>query len=52
MLFRLGTVNSTSDHGLWTLYRSYFKGIKASIELEMYSVTCCCPYIIAYREPG
>jgi hypothetical protein len=28
--------NSTSDHTLWTLYRSYFKGISANIELQAY----------------
>jgi hypothetical protein len=30
---RDGTVNSTSDYTLWTLYRSYFKGISANVEL-------------------
>jgi hypothetical protein len=34
------TVNSTSDYTLWTLYRSYFKGISANIELQVYNVTC------------
>jgi hypothetical protein len=34
------TVNSTSDYTLWTLYRSYFKGIKANTELQVLSVTC------------
>jgi hypothetical protein len=28
-----GTANSTSDYTLWTLHRSYFKGISANIEL-------------------
>jgi hypothetical protein len=37
----IGTVNSTSDYTLWTLSRSYFKGISANIELQVYSVTCC-----------
>jgi hypothetical protein len=31
-----GTVNSTSDYTLWTLYRSYFKGGSANIKLQMY----------------
>jgi hypothetical protein len=26
---------------LWTLYRSYFNGIRANIELQVYSGTCC-----------
>jgi hypothetical protein len=39
------TVNSTSDYTLWTLYRSYFKGISANIELQIYSLTCCWSYI-------
>jgi hypothetical protein len=39
------TVNSTSDYTLWILYRSYFKGISANIELQVYSVTCCWPYV-------
>jgi hypothetical protein len=34
-------VNSTSDYMLWTLYRSYFKGISGNIELQVHSVTCC-----------
>jgi hypothetical protein len=37
----VGTVNSTSDYTLWTLYLSYFKGISANIELQVYGVTCC-----------
>jgi hypothetical protein len=37
----LCTVNSISDYTLWTLYRFYFKGISANIELQVYSVTCC-----------
>jgi hypothetical protein len=41
-----GTVNSTSDNTLWTLFRSCFKGISANIELLAYSVTCCCVYVI------
>jgi hypothetical protein len=32
---RVCTVNSTSDHTHWTLYRSYFKGISANIELPV-----------------
>jgi hypothetical protein len=32
------------NHTLWTLYRSYFKVIRANIELQVYSVTCCGPY--------
>jgi hypothetical protein len=32
---------SPSDYTLWTLYRSYSKGISANIELQVYSVTCC-----------
>jgi hypothetical protein len=27
-----GIVNSTSDNTLWSLHRSYFKGISANIE--------------------
>jgi hypothetical protein len=34
------TINSTSDFG-----RSYLKGIRANIELLVYSVTCCWPYL-------
>jgi hypothetical protein len=33
------TVNSTSDYTLWTLYCSYFKGIIANIEMQVYNVT-------------
>jgi hypothetical protein len=29
---------------LWTLYRSYFNGIRANIEQPLYIVTCCRPY--------
>jgi hypothetical protein len=29
------TVNSTSDYKLWALYRSYYKGISANIELQL-----------------
>jgi hypothetical protein len=29
------TVNNTSDYILWALYRSYFKGISANIELQV-----------------
>jgi hypothetical protein len=35
------TVNSTSNHTLWYLFRSYFKGISANIELQVYGKTCC-----------
>jgi hypothetical protein len=35
------TVKGTSDYILWTLYRSYFKGISANIELSVYSETSC-----------
>jgi hypothetical protein len=35
----LWTVKSTSDHTLWTLYRSYYKCISTKIELQMYSET-------------
>jgi hypothetical protein len=41
----LCTVYGTSDYTLWNLYCSYFNGISASIELQVYSVTYCCPYI-------
>jgi hypothetical protein len=41
----IGTVNSTSDYTLWTLHRSYLKGISANIELLVYCVTCCRHYI-------
>jgi hypothetical protein len=30
---------------LWTLCHSYFKDISANIELQMYSLTCCWPYM-------
>jgi hypothetical protein len=36
------TVNSTSNYTLWTLYRSYSKGIRANIEPQVYSVGCVC----------
>jgi hypothetical protein len=35
----VGTVKSSSDYTLWTLYRSYFKIMSADIELKVYSVT-------------
>jgi hypothetical protein len=35
------TLNGTPDYTFWTLYRSYFKGIGANIELPVYSATCC-----------
>jgi hypothetical protein len=38
------TANSIPDYTLKTLYSSYFKGISASIELEVYGVTCCSLY--------
>jgi hypothetical protein len=38
--FQGPAVNSTSDYTLWALYRSYFKCIRANIELQVYSVTC------------
>jgi hypothetical protein len=31
----IGTVNSTLDYTLWTLYRSYSKGNSANIELQV-----------------
>jgi hypothetical protein len=34
------TVNSTSDYALWTLDRTYYKGISANIELQVHIVTC------------
>jgi hypothetical protein len=34
------TVNYTTDRTLWTLYRSYFEGIRSNIKLKVYSVTC------------
>jgi hypothetical protein len=40
-----GTLNSTSDYTLRTLYRSYFKTISDNIELQVYSVTCCLLYL-------
>jgi hypothetical protein len=40
-MYNHGTVNSTSDYTFWTLYRSYFKGISANIELQVYSFTSC-----------
>jgi hypothetical protein len=42
------TINSTSDYALWTLYSSYFDGIRANIELQVYSVTCCWLYVNCY----
>jgi hypothetical protein len=39
------TFNSISDYTLCTLHRSYFNRISANIELQVYSVTCCWPYI-------
>jgi hypothetical protein len=48
--FILGTdAQSTTHYTLWTVYRSYFKGISANIELRMYSVTCYWPYL--YKTP-
>jgi hypothetical protein len=35
----VSTVNSTSDYTLWTLYRSYFKGISPNIELHVNRTT-------------
>jgi hypothetical protein len=35
---KVGTVDSTSDNTLWTLFPSYLKDISANIELH--SVTC------------
>jgi hypothetical protein len=37
----LCTVNSTSDCTLWALYHSYFSGISANIELQVYSMMSC-----------
>jgi hypothetical protein len=37
----MSTVNITSDYTIWTLYRYYFKGISANIELQVYSETRC-----------
>jgi hypothetical protein len=34
----IGTVNTTSDYVLWTLYRPYFKGNSTIIELQVYNV--------------
>jgi hypothetical protein len=43
-----GTVNSTLDYTLWTLYRSYYKSISTNVEqcivckrIEVYSEMCC-----------
>jgi hypothetical protein len=41
---------STTHQTVWTLYRSYFKGISANIEQQVYSVTCCRPYISPNRS--
>jgi hypothetical protein len=35
---RAGTVKRTSDNTLWTLYRSYFKGFTANIELQVKTI--------------
>jgi hypothetical protein len=43
--FILSTVNSRSDYTLWTLYRSYSRGISANIELQVYRMTCLWPYL-------
>jgi hypothetical protein len=43
-LSSIGTINSSSDYTLWTFYRSFFMDIRANIELQVYSVTCCWPY--------
>jgi hypothetical protein len=32
---------------LWTLYSSYFKGISAHFQLQVYSMTRCSPYVCA-----
>jgi hypothetical protein len=37
---------------LWTLYRSYFKGISADIELLMYNMTCCVDRTTAFMSFG
>jgi hypothetical protein len=36
------TVNSTSDYTHRTLYRSYFQGFSANIEIQVYSVYSVC----------
>jgi hypothetical protein len=38
------TAHQTIHFGLGT-YRLYFKGISTIIELQLYSVTCCWPYV-------
>jgi hypothetical protein len=40
IMLGIRTVNNTSDYTLKTSYCSYFKGISANIELQMYNVTC------------
>jgi hypothetical protein len=42
---RYSTVNSTPDYTLRTFHRSYFKSVRSNIELQVYSVTICWPYI-------
>jgi hypothetical protein len=41
----IGTVNNIWKYTLWTLPRSYFKGISDNIELQMYTMMCCWPYL-------
>jgi hypothetical protein len=45
-------VHITSDYTLLTLYRSYFQGISANIELQVSSVTYCWPYVRSVTHPG
>jgi hypothetical protein len=40
----LRLLQSTAHQTLWTLFRYYFKGISANLELQVYSVMCCWPY--------
>jgi hypothetical protein len=39
------TVKHTSYYTLLSLYRSYFKIISVYIELQVYRVACCSPYV-------
>jgi hypothetical protein len=34
-------LSTKAPQTIWTLYNSYFKGITANIQLQVYSVTCC-----------
>jgi hypothetical protein len=41
---------STSDYTFRTLYRSYFKGISANNELQVFSGNWCSPYMYSISD--